>query len=458
MPRKPSVHCRSYCALALSLTATVFRLQAVTAQKCHLTKELHLSGSSQKFGKPLIYLRLFLGSSAVWFSSIALAEQSVSFGTNASSGNFLGGHQTLNSNWGAQWTLSYDELGEHFGVGIHAGVVGVSDVIRLDGSYVELHTGDWTYGLGAVDRHWSPSRHSSMILSTNARPFLSAYLGKSDFSSFDTPLLAWIGPWKADLFLGQTEGDINPEHTKLFGARLQLQPLSGLEIELARTSQWGGEGRSESLRTLFAMLFGKANEGAAAEVNQLAGIGISYTLPQDLAPVRIYAQAIGEDEAGYLPSCFMYLGGVEGNVNVLGNPTIITLEGATTEIGETPGGYCGPGTAYNNSRYAGGYTNFGESMGLPIDSEGRLLQLIFETELPKFNLHWSLAYHEINTHNKSSHRLTSVEQDGLLARVGLTRKIENYSVTSEVWYQSYDLDTADVRRGPGVSFGVSVAF
>jgi hypothetical protein len=405
-----------------------------------------------------MFSRQFLASSVICFSSVAMAEQSVNFGNNISSGNFLGGHQALNSKWGAHWTLSYDDLGEHLGIGIHAGVGGVSDVIRLDGSYVELHSGDWTYGLGSVQRHWSPSRHSSLVLSTNARPFLSAYLGKSDFSSFDAPLLAWIGPWRADVFIGQTEGDINPEHTKLFGARLQLQPLSGLEIELARTSQWGGEGRSESLRAFSAMLLGKTNDGAAVDANQLAGIGISYTLPQGVAPLRLYAQAIGEDEAGYLPSCFMYLGGVEGNTNVFGSPTVITLEGATTEIGTTNGGYCGPGTAYNNGYYAGGYTNFGESMGLAIDSEGRMLQLMFETELPKFDLHGSLAYHEINTHNNPAHRLSSVEQSGLLARVGVTRKIENYSVTSEVWYQSYDLDTADLRRGPGVSLGVSVTF
>ena len=406
----------------------------------------------------MTFFRLLLASSAICFFSSARAEQSVTFGTHIASGNSLGQQETLNSKWGPKVTVAYDERGGHFDLGIHASIGDDSDGIRIDGSYAEVHAHAWTYGLGAIERHWSPSRYSSLILSGNARPFNAVYLGKRDFSAFDTPWLAWIGQWKADVFLGQTKGDINPDHTKLFGMRLQLKPLNGLEIELARTAQWGGDGKSESLRTFVDMLIGRTNDGAAAEVNQLAGLDISYTLPQEIAPVRLYLQAVGEDEAGVLPSCFMYLGGLESTANVLGNPTIITLEGATTKIAKTSNGWCGPGTAYNNSNYAGGYTNFGKSMGLAIDSDSRMLQLIAETQLPKFELNLSLAYHEINTSNDHTHRLTTIEQGGLLGRVGATHKIDNYSVSSEVWYQSYDLDRADVRRGPGVSLGISMSF
>ena len=411
-----------------------------------------------QLGKFLMFSRLLLASSTICFVSHAWAGPPVTVGIGGVSGNFLGRVETSNSGGWAEGKITYDALSEDFGLGIHAKVAGGGGGLRLDGSYVERQMGEWTYGLGAVERQWSPSRHSSMILSTNARPFPAAYVEKRAFSTLDAPLLAWVGPWKADMFLGQTEGDINPDHTKLFGVRLQLQPFDRLELELVRTSQWGGKGHSESLTTFINMLLGKTNEGAAADVNQLGGIGISYRLPQDFAPIRLYAQAVGEDEAGNLPSCFMYLGGVEGKAQVLGNPTVITLEGASTEIARTSGGFCGAGTAYNNGSYAGGYTNFGESMGLAIDSDGRMVQMILETQLPNLDLNWSLAYHEINKSNNPAHRLTTVPQNGMVARVGATRKIENFSVTGEVWYQSYDLDRANVRQGAGVSLGLSMTF
>ena len=34
------------------------------------------------------------------------------------------------------------------------------------------------------------------------------------------------------------------------------------------------------------------------------GFGVSYLIPSKIIPLRIYGQAIGEDEAGNLPSCF----------------------------------------------------------------------------------------------------------------------------------------------------------
>ena len=43
----------------------------------------------------------------------------------------------------------------------------------------------------------------------------------------------------------------------------------------------------------------------------MAGFGISYLIPSNIMPLRIYGQAVGEDEAGNLPSCFAYLAGLE---------------------------------------------------------------------------------------------------------------------------------------------------
>jgi len=46
----------------------------------------------------------------------------------------------------------------------------------LDGSYLEHTSGITTFGIGSIDRHWSFSNNTSLILSDNARPTKSIYL------------------------------------------------------------------------------------------------------------------------------------------------------------------------------------------------------------------------------------------------------------------------------------------
>ncbi|MDH2326860.1 capsule assembly Wzi family protein [Cereibacter sp. SYSU M97828] len=399
-----------------------------------------------------------LAACAICLASVAAAEDRLSFAVGGSSSPFLGQREALGFAENVAATAGWDHRTDRFGFGLHLGAEDDGEGLRLDGTYAETYAGNWAFGIGAVDRHWSPSRFSSLILSGNARPFPSIYAEKREFTAFETPWLAWIGPWKAEVFLGQSDSEGNPDKTKLFGMRVQLQPLDGFEIDLVRTAQWGGDGLPENSDSFLDMLLGKSNEGPNAEANQLAGLGLSWQLPEAWAPVRLYAQAVGEDEAGGLPSCFMYLAGVEGKAQVFGTPTTVTLEGATTEISESGSGYCGPGTAYNNAFYPGGYTNHGDSMGLAIDTDSKMVQLIVEHELPQFDLHYSVAWHEINTADNPAHRLTSEATDGAVIRVGASRSYDQYRVAGEVWYQTYDLDKADLDKGPGIGLTVSRSF
>ena len=50
------------------------------------------------------------------------------------------------------------------------------DKSTFDGSYLQYAKGIATYGVGAIDRHWSFSDKTSLILSHNARPTKSIYL------------------------------------------------------------------------------------------------------------------------------------------------------------------------------------------------------------------------------------------------------------------------------------------
>jgi hypothetical protein len=50
------------------------------------------------------------------------------------------------------------------------------DNFNLDRSYLQYSSGIATFGVGAIERNWSFSDKTSLILSHNARPFKSIYL------------------------------------------------------------------------------------------------------------------------------------------------------------------------------------------------------------------------------------------------------------------------------------------
>ena len=96
----------------------------------------------------------------------------------------------------------------------------------------------------------------------------------------------------------------------LFGARAVINPSERLSFEILQTSQWGGKNNRLSKSTLSAILLNDTNSGESAEINKMAGFGLSYTIPTNKNIYRVYGQAIGEDEAGSLPSCYSWIAGL----------------------------------------------------------------------------------------------------------------------------------------------------
>lgn len=382
----------------------------------------------------------------------ALAEPAVkalSFGLT--SAPFLGQRELLGWSDHGVARFTYAKRTETYGFTAAIGVESDRGKILFDGSHVERYFGNWTLGAGAVERHWSPSRYTSLILSRNARPLPSVYLAKSTATAFETPLLSWLGPWDGEVFVTAPDSQAGPGDGRLFGARFRFRPLNGLEIDLVRTAQWsGGAG------AFWDMLIGDTNEGTSAEINQMAGLGISYSLPEHILPARAYLQAIGEDESGGLPSCFMYLAGVELDTTLRGVPTRITLEGVDTRISTTENGFCGPNTAYNQHTYP--YTRDGTVMGAAIDSEGYAANLHVRHELPRFDLSWGLGHATINDASSSAHRLSSVRVSGPQAYLGVATDWQGLQVEALVAHQGFDLDKADLDKGLRIAIGVSRRF
>jgi hypothetical protein len=313
--------------------------------------------------------------------------------------------------------------------------------------------GGWTIGLGSINRHWSPSRYSSLILSDNARPIPSVYAAYDAKEGIDLPLLEYLGPLSVETFHGQLEADRPVPHTKLFGARLTIEPIENLEVSFERTAQWGGDGYDNSFDAFLRMLAGQQDIGD--EPNQLAGYSVSYTFNSGL---RTYFQAIGEDEASSLPTCYSRMAGLEGTTSIFGNLTLLTLEAVDTTIETTTSGFCGPNTAYNNYHYPGGYTHYGRVMGVPIDTESQSLTLYGQTTLPEADVAWMLGYADLNKDNLATHRLSPSRTTGGFAELAITRSFGTADVTGSLRYQGFDLNTDYGSEGFSAAISISQTF
>jgi hypothetical protein len=243
---------------------------------------------------------------------------------------------------------------------------------HLYGSYLAGTFGEWVLGVGAIDRWWGAGHQSSLILSNNARPVPGVFFRSKQSQQFETPLLSWLGEWHFISFLGQLESNRVIPEAKITGMRFTFKPLADLEIGLSRAMMWGGEDRDENLSAFWKSLTSQGeNEIGSESGNQLAGYDFRYRfLKKDTASLSVYAQMIGEDEAGYLPAKFMQQLGFETNIALASGSSL----NAFLEYTDTQAGSAGD-VAYEHSQYRSGYRHRGRAIGASVDNDAKVLSL-----------------------------------------------------------------------------------
>lgn len=259
------------------------------------------------------------------------------------------------------------------------------DEFRLDGSYLALALGNWSFGIDQVERWWGPGWDGSLILSNNARPVPAVSLTRIAPEPFDSKWLKWIGPWTFTSFMGQLdndEGSRTGSDARLFGMRIDFSPFgwSNLDIGLSRTAQWAGDGRPGGLDTFWKLLIGEDNVVQGSNTNfsnepgnQLASIDWRFRIPK--RKIAYYAQITGEDEETYLPDANMLLAGIEtwGELSNSGITWRTYFEWADTRAGylrREPKPNRDFNTAYNHFIYRTGYRSKGQSIGHAMDGDG----------------------------------------------------------------------------------------
>ncbi|MEJ2652866.1 MAG: capsule assembly Wzi family protein [Gammaproteobacteria bacterium] len=300
---------------------------------------------------------------------------------------------------GMEWT------GDNFAYRLQATAAVAPDdhrPLRLDGSYLAAVWGNWSIAAGVQPRWWGPGWDGSLIMSTNARPIPSLTVRRHLSDPFESKWLHWLGPWQFLFSLGQLEGDRYVPHAMLLGMRLTFRPTQSFELGMTRTAQWGGEGRPEDLTTFKDILLGRDNVGsngitkANEPGNQLAGFDFRWQSPLFKAPYAIYAQAIGEDEAGGWPSRYTGLFGVEtwGAWGNKGASWRLHAEYADTATGGFYSSHPLYNYAYHHHIYQSGYTYYGRIIGHSLGGDGRIatLGLLVDTAANKT---WELLLRRI---------------------------------------------------------------
>jgi len=255
------------------------------------------------------------------------------------------------------------------------------DKIRYDGSYVTTLFDNFALGYGYIDKWWGPGWDSSLILTNNARPSPGIFLQRNYSTAFDTVWLNWMGPWTFQAFANALDDSRHINDAKFLGLSLSFKPFDSLEIGLRRTAQWGGAGRPESLSSFIDMFFGRDNCGddgidacgtnnSNEPGNQLAAVDVRWRLPFEI-PITIYAQIMGEDEAGYLPSKKTHQLGMTLNVVTWQLPVQYFIEYSDTTT-NNGGQY---NVTYNHSLYRSGYRYFNRPMGISADTDSKVVSL-----------------------------------------------------------------------------------
>lgn len=246
--------------------------------------------------------------------------------------------------------------------------------VNVEGSYIAGKLWNQWLIAGQIPTYWGPGHDGSLIRGDASRPVYGFTAQRAEQNPFDTRWLSWIGPWQYQAFAGQLDDYSAVPDAKLVGLRLTAQPTSYLELGASRSIQWGGEGRPESFSSLWDAFVGNKDNGGTGEAdpsNQVAGFDARLNLqPLFDLPASLYAQYVGEDEAGGLPAKSMYLAGVDYSSSLKNMPYQLYAEWVDTRTNGNA-----KGISYNHSIYKDGYYQHGYSLGHALGGDGQMVSV-----------------------------------------------------------------------------------
>jgi hypothetical protein len=245
--------------------------------------------------------------------------------------------------------------------------------INIEGSYVAGKLWNQWLIAGQIPTYWGPAHDGSLIRGDASRPVYGFTLQRAEQTAFESKWLSWIGPWQYQAFAGQLDDYKAIPDTKILGLRLTAQPLEYLEVGASRAFQWGGEGRSESLSSLWDAIKGNDNvyDSSLDRSNQLAGIDMRLNLNSLInVPMSLYGSFVGEDESGFIPSRKLYTAGADYSSAIGKMPYQLYMEWSDTRTNRQVRGY-----TYNHYVYTDGFYQHGFPLAHAIGGDSEMISL-----------------------------------------------------------------------------------
>lgn len=270
---------------------------------------------------------------------------------------------------------------------------------NVEGSYIAGKLWNQWVVVGQIPTYWGSGHDGSLIRGDASRPVYGVTAQRAVQNAFETKWLSWIGPWQYQAFAGQLDDYKAVPDAKLIGLRLTARPFPALEIGASRAIQWGGDGRPESLSSLWDAFTGRKDNGGTGKAdpsNQIAGFDGRLSLQPLLdVPVSLYGQFVGEDEAGGLPAKYMYLGGVDFSSSYNNMPYQLYAEWADTRTnGEIRS------ISYTHTIYKDGYYQHGFPLGHAIGGDGQIYSVGGDIHFDVINrLSGRVLYTKVNQSN-----------------------------------------------------------
>lgn len=325
--------------------------------------------------------------------------------------------------------------------------------VSFEGSYLAGNAANQWLIAGKIPTWWGPGHDGSLIRGDASLPVTGFTMQRDQQNAPNSQYLSWVGPWQYQLFAGQLEDYEAVPDTKLFGARLTASPWPWLEVGASRTFMWGGEGRPESFDSFKDAVLGTKDNGDTGKedpANQLGGFDARLNLaPLINVPAGVYAQYIGEDEAGALPAKNMYLAGVDYAADAYGKPYQLYAEYTDTRTsGEIRG------ISYNHSTYTDGYYQQGYPLGYALGGDTESIAVGGRLWLDNRNFINAKVQHakvnQADRRNETNHAFPNTDKLTGIDVAWEHQYNPKTLISSRIWAVDSDIQSTDVGVGVGI--------
>jgi membrane-associated phospholipid phosphatase len=255
---------------------------------------------------------------------------------------------------------------------------GNTNRLELLDTYAGITLKDWQLSIGKQSLWEGVDSASSLLISDNIDPL--AMFRVNRVAPLVLPsFLRWLGPLRAEFFLGIAEGHHYPQRPWVQGLKISLKPTPNLELGFARTVLFAGAGRPLTLRS-FWNAFGSLGDNTSTTPGSQNDVGdrrgefdFHYRLPYLRNWVALYGDFMTDDDPSPLsaPHRSILAPGIEITKFPKLSRLDLRVEALASDAAATAP-YNGT-FFYWNGAYHDGYTNRGDIIGSWIGRDSRAI-------------------------------------------------------------------------------------